>query len=228
MNLYADTKNYICHRYKDRDEWKLKRISGIGGSDAATLIGMNKWKDNLTLWNEKMGNYAPVDISENPKVKYGTDAEAPLRLLFALDHPEIDVQYQDNVILQSKSVPWQLYSPDGLLYHNSGLRGIYEGKTVTIESAMQSREWKNKVPDSYYIQILHGLLVTGFDFVYLKALLRYIKEDEAGNRIVDTSSREYTFFRTDYEDDLNYLMEQEIKQYQYYIDKKQPPLLINL
>lgn len=228
MNLYQDTDKYICHKYKNHEDWVAKRIKGIGGSDASTLIGMNKWKNNQTLWEEKMGLIEPVDISNNAKVKYGTEAEAPLRELFALDHPEFDVQYQDNVTLQSKKHSWQLYSPDGLIYHDSGLRGIYEGKTVTIESSMQSREWKNKVPDNYFIQILHGLLVTDFDFVYLKALLRYIKNDEAGNRIVETCTKEYTFFRSDYQDDLDYLLEQEIKQYQYYINKEQPPLLINL
>lgn len=75
MNLYENTDKYICHKYKDRDEWKSMRIKGVGGSDASTLVGMNPWKTNSTLWKEKKGILIPEDISDKPYVKYGTIAE---------------------------------------------------------------------------------------------------------------------------------------------------------
>lgn len=35
-----------------RDEW-LKHRTGIGGSDAAAIIGLNPYKTNQELWAEK-------------------------------------------------------------------------------------------------------------------------------------------------------------------------------
>lgn len=177
----------------------------------------------------KKGLIEIEDISSNPKVKYGTEAEAPIRELFALDHPELEVQYIEDVTLVSNEYSWKSYSPDGLLLHkDSGLKGIYEGKTVTIENSLQLKEWDNQVPMNYFIQVLHGLNVTKFDFVYLRVLMRWIKEDEAGNRVIESRIKEYTFFASDYKEDLWYLHDQEVAAYQYYIDNVEPPLLLNI
>ncbi len=35
------------------DEWLLDRRKGIGGSDVATILGLNKWKSPYQLWLEK-------------------------------------------------------------------------------------------------------------------------------------------------------------------------------
>ena len=157
MNLYQDSDYYVCHKYKSRDEWHANRIQGIGGSDASTLIGRNPWKDNNTLWKEKKGIIVPNDISDKSYVQYGTKAEKYLRGLFALDFPEYDIQYMDNVLLQSISEPWMLYSPDGLIYERTtGLKGILEIKTTNILQSMQKEKWKDSLPMNYYIQVLHG------------------------------------------------------------------------
>ena len=79
------------------DEW-LSNRQRIGGSDAATVLGLNPWKNNVTLWMEKTGMTAAEDISDKPYVKYGHEAEPMLRNLFALDFPEYQVDYVDNNI----------------------------------------------------------------------------------------------------------------------------------
>lgn len=223
MNLYQDTDEYICHKYKDRDEWKSKRIQGIGGSDASTIIGQNPWKDNNTLWKEKKGILIPEDISDKSYVKFGTEAEQHIRALYALENSQYDVQYEDNVTLQSKSHPWMLYSPDGLLHDKeTGQRGILEIKTTNILQSMQREKWKDKVPMNYYIQVLHGLLVTGFDFVVLKARLKTIYHDD-----VRVEIKHYIFTREEKEDDLKWLLENELKQWnKYYEGNQEPPVLL--
>ena len=40
---------------KNREEWLNARKKGIGGSDAACIIGLNKYKSNVRLWDEKTG-----------------------------------------------------------------------------------------------------------------------------------------------------------------------------
>ena len=36
-----------------RDEWLKERTKGIGGSDVATILGLNPYKTPLQLWEEK-------------------------------------------------------------------------------------------------------------------------------------------------------------------------------
>ena len=81
---------------KSRDEWLERRRSYIGGSDAAAVVGLNPYKTNVELWQEKTGQLQPKDISGEIYVKYGHDAEAPLRELFKLDFPDYQVFYAEN------------------------------------------------------------------------------------------------------------------------------------
>lgn len=224
MNLYQDTERYLCHKYKDRDEWKAMRIKGIGGSDASALVGMNPWKDNSTLWKEKKGIILPNDISEKSYVQYGIRAEEYLRNLFALDFPQYDIQYQDNVALQSVEYPWMLYSPDGLLFDKeTGKRGILEIKTTNILQSMQREKWKDYIPDNYYVQVLHGLVVTGFDFVILKAQLK----TEWRNETVRLDTKHYKFTREEKLEDLVWLLSNEKEQWnKYYEGDIEPPTLL--
>ena len=65
-----------------REKWLEERKKGIGGSDAAAILGLNPYKDNIKLWEEKTGRRQAEDISEKEYVKYGTNAEDLLRELF--------------------------------------------------------------------------------------------------------------------------------------------------
>lgn len=225
MNLYQDSDYYVCHKYKSRDEWHANRIQGIGGSDASTLIGRNPWKDNNTLWKEKKGIIVFNDISDKSYVQYGTKAEKYLRGLFALDFPEYDVQYMDNVILQSVSEPWMLYSPDGLIYERTtGLKGILEIKTTNILQSMQKEKWKDSLPMNYYIQGLHGLNVTGFDFVVLKAQLKTVYKND-----IRIETKHYRFTREEKADDIEWLLREEKEQWKkYYKSNIEPPTILLL
>ena len=46
----------IKHKLPEtREEWLAQRQTGIGGSDAGAILGMNKWKSAYALWAEKTG-----------------------------------------------------------------------------------------------------------------------------------------------------------------------------
>jgi len=38
-----------------REQWLELRRQGIGGSDAAAILGMNPWKSPMDVWLEKTG-----------------------------------------------------------------------------------------------------------------------------------------------------------------------------
>jgi len=206
----------------DHGAWLLGRMHGIGGSDASAVVGLNPYKSNVELFEEKAGKTVPEDISEKPYVKYGTEAEPHIRALFALDYPEYEVSHHENRILRSKAWPWMQASLDGeLVDRRDGRKGILEIKTTSILQSMQREKWKDQIPDNYYIQVLHYLAVTGWDFVVLRAHLRTEWGEERG-----TSVRHYHIERSDVEDDLAYLIAEERKFWRLVEAGKKPPLVV--
>ena len=202
-------------------EWMEARRGGIGGSDAACIVGMNPWKSNVDLWKEKVGLMTPEDISEKLAVKYGKAAEAPLRQLFELDHPEITVIYDKyGMIANDPERPWLFATLDGDL-SSEGKRGILEVKTTEIRRSADWKKWDSRVPDNYYVQILHQLLATGYDFATLLAQIKWQK-DGAPQKII----REYTFLRREVQPDLDYLQAAEDSFWSCVQQRKQPALIL--
>lgn len=163
----------VMKKLASREEWLAERKFRIGGSDAACLIGRNPYKTNVDLFREKTGRAEPPDLSENEAVKYGTEAEKHLRNLFALNHPRFKVGYEENNIFFNPEAPFAHASLDGWLTEPvTGLRGVLEIKTSTINAKGQLAVWKRRVPDHYYCQVQWYMMVTGYTFGWLYALLR--------------------------------------------------------
>lgn len=201
--------------------WLEARKSGIGGSDAACILGLNPWKSNVDLWKEKVGLVVLEDISDKPAVKYGKEAEAPLRRLFDLDHPEIVVAYdQYGMIANDPDRPWLFATLDGDLTNGTS-KGVLEVKTTEIRRSADWAKWDNRVPDNYYIQLLHQLLATGYDFATLLAQIKWQKDGKPQKTI-----REYTFWRSEVQDDLAYLLAAEDRFWLYVTHRKQPALIL--
>lgn len=201
-----------------REEW-LQNRKRIGGSDASAILGRNPYKTNIELWQEKTGRTLPEDISDKPYVKYGIAAEEHLRALFALDHPEYTVCYEENNIWINDRMPWAHASLDGWLIDKEGRNGIWECKTTNILQSMQKEKWKQQIPDNYYVQVLHYLMVTEFDFAVLKAQLKY---DFGGEIYLQT--RHYPIERSEVQEDIDYLIQKEAEFWEYVKSDKVPPL----
>lgn len=204
------------------DAWLEARSHYIGGSDAAAVLGLNPYKSNLELWQEKTGLVVPEDISEKPYVKYGHAAEGYLREMFALDFPEYEVTYAENNIWLNDAVPFAHASLDGWLMDQGGRRGILEIKTTNILRSMQKETWNRRIPDNYYVQVLHYLMVTEFDFAILKAQLKY--EFPGGDIMLQT--RHYKIERSEVEDDISYLAWNEANFWKNVQARKKPALLL--
>ena len=203
-----------------REEW-LKHRSRIGGSDASAIVGLNPYKTNTDLYLEKTGQKESPDISHKPYVEYGTKAEEHLRELFRLDFPQYKVQYFDNNMYLNSKYPFAHASLDGELIDEDGRRGILEIKTTNILQSMQKEKWKDRIPDNYFIQVLHYLMVTEFDFVVLKAQLK----SEFGGQIY-LQTKHYFIERSEVVGDIEYLAEEERKFWKCVEAKKMPDLIL--
>ena len=205
---------------KDRDEWLANR-SRIGGSDASAIVGMNPYRTNIELWQIKTGQLVPEDISDKPYVKYGTQAEEHLRELFRLDFPEYQVEYTENNMFLNDRFPFAHASLDGWLTDQDGRQGILEIKTTNILQSMQKEKWNHRIPDNYYIQLLHYFMVTEFDFAILKAQLK-----SEFNREIYLQTRHYKIERSEVQEDIEFLEDAERIFWNQVKERKRPDLML--
>jgi predicted phage-related endonuclease len=49
------------------DDWFKARKKGIGGSDAAVVLGISPWKTPIRLWREKRNEVAEDDLIEKQR-----------------------------------------------------------------------------------------------------------------------------------------------------------------
>ena len=226
-SLYKSNPTYTAHLFENREDWLNGRqdLHGIGGSDASAALGLNPWRTNLELWEIKTRRKEAPDISDNERVQYGQEAEQYLRRLFQLKHAvEYEIQYVENAILQNCEDPEFLYSPDGLIKTIDGRNGILEIKTTTIMKSYDREKWfdrrtrAKRLPENYYIQVLHGLNVTGFDFIDLYAELSY----PSGTSELVT----YHIERSEVEEDLEYISKGIKEFWKNVTDDREPALLL--
>lgn len=148
---------------QDRDKWLRYRNLGLGGSDAGTVCGLNKWKSSFQLWMEKTEQSEPDDLSGNEYTYWGTVLEEAVANRFC-ELTGKKVRRQG--LMQSEEHPFMLASVDRMIVgENAGL----ECKTA---NGFAAKEWEgDDVPDSYYCQCMHYMAVTGADRWYIACLI---------------------------------------------------------
>ena len=191
--------------FEDRESWlKGRNTQGIGASEAAIVLGVSKWSTPLELWKQKRGIAPQKDISNNPAVAFGVLSEPHIRALFQIQHPELEVEYHEFDLLYQTERPWLFATLDGeLTDKETGAKGVLEIKTASPQSREDWRAWDGQTP--YYPQVCHQLLATGYDFVYLYALLM----GGEGKGYLRT----YLYTRKNAKDDMEYLLSAEERFY---------------
>lgn len=218
MNLYSSNSYFYTKTFNSRKEWLISREKTIGGSEASSLIGINKYQSLRDLWRKKKKGV--VEEVDNEAVRYGNDCEPILRELFKIKHPNLVVQYKENTTMYSIEYDYMHYSADGLIW-DGARAGILEIKTSFIRNSEMLRNWDNQIPDTYFVQVLHGLIVTGYEFVDLIAELRFMD----GN----ASIRQYHIERKEVLDDIEYIIETGHTNWQtYFIGNIEPKIQFEL
>lgn len=211
----------ILYDPQNRDEWLRCRLKGIGGSDAGAVLGVSKYKTNVELWREKTGIQKNT-FTGNAATEYGKSAEAHIREMFLLDHPEYSSEYHEYRMHGNEIYHFIYATLDGeLTEKKTGRQGILEIKTSTIQNPKQWDEWEDRIPNIYYAQILHQLLATGFQFVDLRAYLRYYKDGE-----LRATVRDYHIERDEVQDDITTLVQAEIRFWQCVLERREPALIL--
>lgn len=141
-----------------------ERKGYLGGSEAASALGLSRWKTMLTLWGEKTGQIEPEDISDKMPVRVGTKMEQSVVELFCEETGKKVRRVND--LLVHKDHDFIVAHIDRRIV---GEDAILEAKTC---SAYKAREWSGEeIPQEYILQCYHYLAVTGAAKCYLAVLI---------------------------------------------------------
>ena len=147
----------------EREEWLEHRRQGIGGSDAAAILGLNPWKTAMDVWLEKTGEFAEDEEPDNEKMYWGNVLEDVVAREF-MARTGLKVRRR-NAILKHKDRPFMIANVDRLVIgHKAGL----ECKTAGQYSA---EDWEMGVPEYYQAQVQHYMAVTGYPVWYVAVLI---------------------------------------------------------
>lgn len=143
-----------------RPDWLAERRGGIGGSDASTIAGVNRWGSRYELWLDKTGRLP--EQPETPAMRMGRLLEPVVAQMFTED---TGIRTRRAGLMASRTRPWQRVSLDDLTEDG----GILECKTTNWRLA---DEWDDgQVADHAEVQVQHALAVTGRTHAWVAVLI---------------------------------------------------------
>lgn len=177
----SPNREFTIETYPNREEWLAAR--GIGGSDMATLLGVNRWDHPLPLWARKTGRM-PEEITPERQLRMrkGSFME-PLLCDLAYERTGKEIwqpgrpknRPQQIVMLRSREHPHMTYSPDALYCQDalkrwSRVQGIFEGKDTDSDYDYSDDNAEGVVRAR--AQVHQGFLVTGLDEALIGVLVK--------------------------------------------------------
>lgn len=156
VHKIADTRGM------SREDWLAVRRRGIGGSDAAALVGLSEYATPFSVWADKRGMLPEQEETES--LRLGRDLEDYVARRFT-ERSGLKVR-RVNAVLGCDKYPHSLANIDREVL-DGGCSGL-ECKTTKAMHATQYRH--GEFPDRYYCQCVHYLAVTGKLRWYLAVL----------------------------------------------------------
>jgi len=144
------------------DEWLEHRRKGIGGSDAAAIVGLNPWCSPFDVYADKLGLIPEQE--DNEAMRQGRDLEGYVAQRF-MEATGKKVRRR-NAILQHPEHTFMAANIDRwVVGENAGL----ECKTTSVLN--RTKFSQGEFPPNYYVQCMHYMAVTGAERWYLAVLV---------------------------------------------------------
>ena len=148
-------------KFSNRAEWLAARSQGIGASEVATIVGLNKWETPYQLWRRKLGMDAPKE--ETFAMKAGHYLEDAVAKFYsdASGNEIINASVEDFMFI-NKEKPFLRVSPDRTFWlpnmaHNDDNKGILECKTT--QKVIDPED----LPKHWFCQVQMNLGVAGYE-----------------------------------------------------------------
>ena len=178
----------ISTKNMSQEEWLDLRKTGIGGSDAGAVCGLNPYVSSIGVYLNKIGKVPEVE--DNEAMRQGRDMEDYVARRFS-EKTGLKVR-RSHQLYRSKEHPFMIADVDRMIVgEDAGL----ECKTV---SAYGADKWKDgQIPVHYLLQCLHYMAVTGKKTWYIAAVIlgvdfQYRKiewEEEIISKLIEVEQR---------------------------------------
>ena len=186
-----------------RAAWLEARRKGIGGSDAAAIAGLNRWRSPIMVWLEKTGQVEPEEPGE--AAYWGTVLEDVVAREFTKRTGKR--VRRKNGMLHHPEYPFMLANIDRLVV------GEPAGLECKTTGEYNKHEWGDdgeEIPPEYLLQVMHYMAVTGFEHWYMAVLI-------GGNK--------FKWFRVDRDQELiDYLIKIESDFWKLVQEGTPPPM----
>lgn len=156
----------VCHS-RDREQWLAARRAGVGGSDAAALVGEDPRKSLVQLYLEKVADDPPEEQSAE-YLEWGLRHERSIIEAYNSGRYANRSTFACGELLRSTAHPWALATLDAWTTHDAYGEIPLQIKTTEVWHA---DEWADGCPRRYFWQLHHEMLVTGAPAASIACLL---------------------------------------------------------
>jgi putative phage-type endonuclease len=197
-------------------EWFEYRKSGIGGSEMATVLALNKYDTVTRTYYEKIGQVPARQIDNNKMFfgRYMEDAIADIWKYFDGTSDGYIQNYKDKKIIRdcrsvngfvvNPSYPWMFASLDRVQNIKGG-RNLITGEALKTEAVLEIKTlsywsanmWMDGIPISYLIQIHVYMIILETDYAEIAILKdgneftveKYQRDEGLCEKIIDISKQ---------------------------------------
>ena len=195
-------------------EWFEYRKSGIGGSEVATVLGLNKFDTVTRTFYEKIGAIEPRQF-DNARMFFGRYMEDNIAELWKYydGTPEGWIEnYKNKKIIRdcravngfvvNPSYPWLFASLDRVQNIKGGIN-LIQGTPLKTEAVLEiktlsywsAQMWTDQIPISYLLQIHQYMIVLETNYAEIAILKdgnefiveKYERDDNLCEKIIDIS-----------------------------------------
>ena len=167
-----------------REEWLAYRRRGIGGSDAAAVLGISPFMTGRDLYYDKLGISAAADDENWVAKEIGHRLEPLVAEIFS-KKTGLEV-FPVRIMFRHPLYPFMLADVDFFVRMPDGSFAILECKTCNYNA---KDKWADgNIPDHYVYQVRHYMAVMNVDEVYFcclygnnedEVMIRHILRDDA-------------------------------------------------
>lgn len=161
-----DIPGVRIERYETPQEWAMARMTGLGGSDIAAVLGLSPFRGPMHVFLEKTG--LADDSVETEAMYWGSELESIIANRFAMDAGERLI-HPENCLYRSEKHPWMIGTPDRLIY------GKKEGLEIKTAGYPYRSYWgesgTDEVPEYYLTQCAWYMALTGYDRWHVAVLI---------------------------------------------------------
>ena len=142
----------ILKQFKSRKEWLEARKSGLGGSDAAAILGVDPYRSALQVYAEKTDLIEPQE--DNDILWWGRKLQPIVAQAYRRETGR-KLQYYGNHFFVSQDRPHFFASLDAMIVEPAGILEIKTSEVI--------REWEleQEIPINWQVQVQHCLGVLG-------------------------------------------------------------------